>query len=296
MRCLLLSILTCFSASAATQLVILGTGVPRADPDRSGPALAVIYNNQAYLFDAGPGVVRRASAAARAHNIAALTAPRLGRAFLTHLHSDHTLGLPDLIFSPWVLGRTEPLDLFGPQGTKAMVDHIQAAWQQDIDVRIHGLGHANDTGYKVTVHEIEPGVVYRDGGLKITAIPVHHGSWAHAFGYRIDTPDRSIVISGDCSPSPALLQAAKGCDVLLHEVYSETEPEHGARGRPDWPKYLRDAHTSTAELAEIAGKAKPKLLILYHQIFGEVADEVLVKEVQRTYPGAVASAKDLEVY
>ncbi len=296
MRCLLVSLLTCFCAFAGTQVVILGTGTPRADPDRSGPSVAVIWNDQAYLFDAGPGVVRRAAAAARAHGIEALDAPRLRRVFLTHLHSDHTLGLPDLIFSPWVLGRTEPLDLFGPAGTKTMVDHIEAAWKEDIDVRTHGLEHGNETGYKVTVHEIKPGVVYRDGGLKITAAAVHHGSWKQAFGYRIDTPDRSIVISGDCSPSPALLEAARGCDVLLHEVYSETEPGHGHHNSPDWPEYMRQFHTSTAQLAEIANQAKPKLLVLYHQIRGTVDDEALVKEVRRTYSGKVLSAKDLDVY
>jgi ribonuclease BN (tRNA processing enzyme) len=296
MRCLLLAGLTCFSAFAGTQVVILGTGTPRADPDRSGPAVAVISNDQAYLFDAGPGVVRRAAAASRVDGIPALTASRLGRVFLTHLHSDHTLGLPDLIFSPWVLGRTAPLDLFGPPGTKSMVDHIEAAWQQDIDIRVHGLEHGNETGYKVTVHEIEPGVVYRDSGLKITAIPVHHGSWPQAFAYRIDAPDRSIVISGDCSPSPALLEAAKGCDLLLHEVYSETEPEHGHFNSPDWPEYMRQFHTSTAQVAEIANQAKPKLLVLYHQIWGNVEDEALLKEVRRAYQGSVRSAKDLDVY
>ena len=296
MRFLLLSVLTCLSAGAATQVVMLGTGVPRPDPDRSGPAVAVIYNHQAYLFDAGPGIVRRAAAAAKAHKIEALNSPRLRRAFLTHLHSDHTLGLPDLIFSPWVVGRNESLDLFGPHGTKDMVDHIEAAWQLDIDIRTQGSGHANKTGYKVTVHEIDPGVVYRDGELKVTAIPVHHSNWPQAFGYRIDTPDRSIVISGDCSPSPALAEAAKGCDILLHEVYSETEPSHGPADRPNWPAHLRGAHTSTAELAEIAAKAKPKQLVLYHQLFGIASDEELVQEIRRTYQGAVASAKDLAVY
>lgn len=293
---LLISVLACYCAFAGTQVVILGTGTPRADPDRSGPAVAVIWNHQAYLFDAGPGVVRRAAAAARAHGIPALNASRLGRVFITHLHSDHTLGLPDLIFSPWVLGRTAPLDVFGPAGTKAMVDHIEAAWREDIDVRVHGLEHANETGYKVTVHEIEPGVVYRDAGLKITAIAVHHGSWTQAFGYRIDAPDRSVVISGDCSPSPALLEAAKGCDLLLHEVYSETEPDHGHSNGRDWPEYLRQFHTSTAQLAEIANQAKPKLLVLYHQIMGTADDEVLLKEIRRTYQGNVLSAKDLDVY
>ena len=130
--CVLLAAFFCANAFAATQLVILGTGTPVADPDRSGPAVAVVYNDRAYLFDAGPGVVRRASAASAKHHIAALETPRLRNAFLTHLHSDHTLGLPDLIFSPWTLGRKEPLELFGPPGTKAMVDHIEAAWREDI--------------------------------------------------------------------------------------------------------------------------------------------------------------------
>jgi ribonuclease BN (tRNA processing enzyme) len=115
-------------------------------------------------------------------------------------------------------------------------------------------------------------------------------------GYRIDAPDRSIVISGDCSPSPAVLKAAKGCDLLLHEVYSETEPEHGHRNNQDWPEYMRQFHTSTAQLAEMANQVKPKLLVLYHQIWGTVGDEALVKEVRRTYQGNVLSAKDLDVY
>jgi ribonuclease Z len=95
------------SAPLATELVILGAGTPRAEPDRSGPAVAVVYNGRAYLFDSGPGVVRRATAAAGRPRIAALQAPSLNRAFLTHLHSDHTMGLPDLILSPWGAGRKE---------------------------------------------------------------------------------------------------------------------------------------------------------------------------------------------
>lgn len=295
MRCLLVALFACSGIVAETQVVMLGSGNPRANPDRSGPAVAVIYNDRAYLFDAGPGVVRRAAAAAKAHAIPALTAPRLQRVFLTHLHSDHTLGLPDLIFSPWVLGRTEALDLYGPKGTQAMADHIEAAWQQDIDVRTHGLEHGNETGYKVGVHEILPGVAYRDGGLTVTAFVVHHGSWPQAFGYRIDTPERSIVISGDCAPSPALVEAAKNCDLLLHEVYSVTDLELGRPGK-DWPAYLRQFHTSSAELAAIATQAKPKLLVLYHQNFGAGNEEALVKEIQHGYSGEVRCAKDLDVY
>jgi ribonuclease BN (tRNA processing enzyme) len=292
---LLLVLFNLTSASAQTQLVLLGTGTPQQIPERGGPATAVVYSGVAYLFDAGPGVVRRASAASSQRGIPALSAPNLRLVFLTHLHSDHTLGLPDLIFSPWVVGRHEPLEIYGPKGTREMIDHIEAAWRQDIAIRIHGLEHANSTGYKAIVHEVEPGSIYRDGALTITAIPVHHGSWAQAYGYRIQTPDRVIVISGDCAPSPSLIEACNGCDILLHEVYEQAGMEQ--RG-PGWIKYLHEFHTSPAELGEIATKAHPKMLVLYHQVFSPGAEtaEALLEEVHRSYKGTVVSGKDLDVY
>jgi ribonuclease BN (tRNA processing enzyme) len=277
---------------AATNVVILGTGTPRADPERSGPSVAIVYRDKAYLFDSGPGVVRRAAGAAARLHIPALAMPNLQRVFLTHLHSDHTLGLPDLIFSPWVLRRTAPLEVYGPKGTKAMVDHIEAAWQQDIDLRIHGLEHGNATGYRANAHEIEAGVVFREDDLEISAIPVHHGSWPQAFGYRIATPERTIVISGDCAPSPALIKACNGCDVLLHEVYSM--PTLKQPGIPS-PAYFHEFHTSTEELARIAAEAKPKLLILYHQIMTGSDDE-LVSEIKTTPATKVVSAHDLDLF
>ena len=108
-------------------LVVLGTGTPNADPDRSGPALAVVVNGTAYLVDAGPGIVRRAAAAQR-QGIDALAPKLLDNVFITHLHSDHTVGLPDLIFTPWVLERVKPLAVYGPPGVKAMTDHLEAAY------------------------------------------------------------------------------------------------------------------------------------------------------------------------
>jgi ribonuclease BN (tRNA processing enzyme) len=145
----------------------------------------------------------------------------------------------------------------------------------------------------VTAHEVEAGVVYREGELKVTAFPVHHGSWAQAFGYRIDTPDRSIVISGDCAPSPALVDACLGCDVLLHEVYSLVDAK---RPEPGWSEYLRQYHTSSTELTQIAAKAKPKLLVLYHQLIRGTSDKALVREVRKGYRGRVVSAHDLDLY
>jgi ribonuclease BN (tRNA processing enzyme) len=284
-----------------TQIVILGTGNPNAVPETSGPSVAIVVNGAAYLVDCGPGVVRRA-AAARRKGIAALAVMNIKVAFLTHLHSDHTVGLPDLILTPWVLGRKEPLELYGPRGLSEMTDHIEKAWAKDVDVRTNGLEHANTTGYQVHAHEIESGVVYKDKNVTVKAFLVPHGSWDQSFGYRFETADRTIIISGDTGPTDAIAKACNGCDVLLHEVYSEA---HFPARTPGWQKYFRSFHTSTVELAREASAAKPGLLILYHQMYmREISNEEqlnrawreLLDEVRQHYSGKVASARDLDVY
>jgi hypothetical protein len=195
-------------AQTRTQVVVLGTGTPVADPDRSGPAVALVVNDRAYLVDCGPGVVRRAAAAER-NGIKALHVQNITTVFFTHLHSDHTLGYPDLILSPWVLGRTEPLAAYGPKGLQDMTDNIEKAWRKDIDVRRNGLEHANATGYKVNVHEISPGVVFQDANVKVTAFLVKHGSCDTAFGYRFDTarPGASYSLETRCPWSPSSRRA-----------------------------------------------------------------------------------------
>ena len=271
---------------------MLGTGTPNADPDRSGTAIAIIVDDTPYLIDCGPGVVRRA-AAARRQGIEALRPSNLKHLFITHLHTDHTVGYPDLIFTPWVLGRDSPLRVYGPSGTKTMTDHLLAAYDEDIHIRIDGLEPANTEGYKVDVTEIQPGVIYRDSRITVKAFGVRHGSWKHAFGFRFETPDRVIVISGDTAPSPALIDAARGCDVLLHEVYSQA----GFDTRPPvWQRYHASFHTSTEELAIIAQEAKPGLLILYHQLFWGATDRDLLHEIYDGYTGRVVSGSDLDVY
>jgi len=169
-----------------TQIVFLGTGMPRPTPDRQGPALAIVVDGKAYLVDAGVGLVRQANAACIA-GVSALKVEDLHIAFITHLHSDHTLGLPDLIFTPWVMGRKLPLELYGPSGIKEMAAGILKAYEQDEDIRIRGLEGANTNGYKVNAHEIKPGVVYQDGAVKVTAFPVEHGSWREAYGFLFET-------------------------------------------------------------------------------------------------------------
>ena len=276
---------------------MLGTGTPNADPERSGPAVAIVRGGNAYLVDAGPGIVRRAAAAARHHRMQALEASQLRIVFLTHLHSDHTLGLPDLILSAWTLERREPLVVYGPPGTKAMVEHILAAYSADIRNRLDGLEPANEPGHKVDVHEITaPGGVYRDSVMAVEAFAVPHGDWAsgQSFGYRFQSPDRTIVISGDTRASDAIVRACNGCDVLLHEVYSA---DRFVTRPPEWQRYHARAHTSTVELAALARRARPTTLVLYHQLFWGTSDEALVQEIRRAgYTGRVVSARDLEVY
>lgn len=275
-----------------TRLVLLGTGTPVADPDRSGPAVAIVVRGSAYLVDAGPGIVRRAAAAARA-GTEALAVRNLRRVFVTHLHSDHTLGLPDLMLTPAVLGRDAPLEIYGPPGVKHMVDAILDAYREDIRLRIDGLEHGNPAAYRMDVHEVLPGVVYRDSSVTVTAFSVQHGSWRYAYGYRFQTADRTIVVSGDTRPADAVADACDGCDILLHEVY----PQEGFDRLSDSDKaYFASFHTSGLELGRIAARARPKLLILYHQVFMGSTDEEILREVRGGFSGRVVSGKDLEVY
>ena len=277
--------------SAATQVILLGTGTPAMDPDRSGPATAIVVNDTAYLIDFGPGVVRRAAAAA-AKGIPAVRPENLKTAFLTHLHSDHTVGYPDLIFTPWVMVRKDTLNVYGPKGLKAMTDHILAAWQEDINIRTKGLEQR--WPLRVVAHEIKPGIVYTDALVHVTAFLVPHGEWDEAYGYRFDTPDRVIVISGDTRPSPELVKACRHCDILIHEVY----PMGSRASMPDWPKYRAQYHTSTQELGEIASQSQPGLLIVYHRTGGltNFSDEQYLKEIGQGYSGKVVIGHDLEVY
>lgn len=276
----------------ATKVIVLGTGNPSADPERWGPAVAIMVNDRAYLVDCGPGVVRRAAAAEK-KGFAALKAKELNVVFITHLHSDHTLGYPDLIFSPWVLGRTASLEAYGPRGLKNMTNHIEKAWSDDVRVRRRGLEQANATGFKVNVHEIRPGVVYRDENVTITAFAVRHGTWKEALGYTFQTRDRKIVISGDTAPTDEIVKACAGCDVLLHEVYN---PHGDELNDPHWKEYFRTFHTSPAELADIARRARPKLLVVYHQVLEKLPEQDLLDQIAREYSGNWASAKDLGVY
>lgn len=273
-----------------TQLVILGTGTPNIEPTRFQSSLAVIANETPYLVDCGGGTLQRI-AQARSRGVHALSLPHLTRLFLTHLHPDHTAGLPDLLIAPWVEGRTETLHIYGPRGTEKLVTHLLSAYETGIAEHRDGIAPINHP-LAVQVHEIKSGEIYADENLTVTAFRVQHGG-LDAYGFKFVTEDKTIVISGDTCPTPTLVAQARGCDILVHEVYSADR----LATRPlAWQNYHRAVHTSTVELAEIAQQTRPRLLVLTHQLLWGTTDEDLLREITTRYDGPVISAADLDVY
>jgi ribonuclease BN (tRNA processing enzyme) len=285
-----------FSNSEITKLVILGSGNPNPSPFQSGCSLAVIVHDTPYIVDFGPGLIRKAAALSPTYGgkLTGLEVKNIKRAFLTHLHSDHTTGYPDLILTPWVIGRNEPLEVYGPEGIQEMTSHILKAYEEDIKYRLYGSEPANDQGWRVNVHEIlKEGVVYKDSNLKVEAFPVHHGTWPNAWGFRFTTPDKIIVISGDTAPLEKIVEYAKGADILVHEVYSkkgfDTKNEI-------WQNYHSEHHTSTLELGEMAAIANPRLIVLYHILSWGSSDQEILDEIATKYKGKVMFGKDLDVF
>lgn len=277
---------------------MLGTGTPRPDPARSGPATAIVVNGTPYLIDFGPGVVcRMAAAYDRGMTTFGFAAAAVTTVFLTHLHADHTAGYPDLILTPWILGRRRPLEVYGPKGLAAMTRHVLKAWQIDVNDRVTGIDRLPRGGARVNAHEVAPGVIYADRNIRVTAFPARHGNLA-AFGFRFETPDKVIVISGDTAPTPSLAEHCEGCDVLIHEAYSERT---FARVSRKWQRYRRTHHTSSRQLAALATQVRPGLLVLYHRsnAGGAIAvpdrEQRLLREIRRLYPGRVVAAHDLDI-
>jgi ribonuclease BN (tRNA processing enzyme) len=284
-----------------TQVVLLGTGTPSPDPGRSGAATAVVVNGTPYLIDFGPGVVRRIAAASQ-QGIKGLAVVNVRVAFLTHFHSDHTAGYADLILTPWSVGRSQSLEVYGPKGLKHMTDHILEAYREDIAIRrkdkqVLGVPEQAE-GYKVNAREITAGVAYKDHNVTVTAFAVNHGDVPQAFGYRLETADRTIVISGDAAPSQSVIDSCSGCDVLIHEAYSMLTYNAVS---PAYQEYRRKHHTSSREVAEIAKQARPGLLVLYHRanpggVGGPNPEQALLDEVRQLYGGKVVIGHDLDVF
>lgn len=279
----------CLAGALATefprgmQVILLGTGYPRPDPERAGPATAVVVGEKVFIVDAGRGVILR---------LAATEFPlRAVRAvFLTHLHSDHIAGLPDLFNTTWVFGCYTPLELYGPQGTQELAAALLKFFAADIHIRRDLTEMHPGAGATINVHTVEEGIVYQDDEVRVTAFAVDHRPVEPAFGYRFDAGDKSAVISGDTRPSQNLIRHAKGVDVLVHEAYL---PEWFDRAdRPEVAEHLKRYHTSAEEVGQVAQEAGVKLLVLTHLIPGN-AEETFLERARRHFKGRLVVGRDL---
>lgn len=291
-----------------TRVVTLGTGTPNIISGRAGMATAIIVNREeVYLFDAGSGFMQ--TLGQFTHGSKKNIFPEspsypeymyptfLNKLFLTHLDSDHILGLPELLLRGWVLERNEPVKIWGPKGTKHLVDGIVEAYKPDIDHRLGSLPLNGETPYQGIVSEFgtNPDMIYKDKYVTISAFNVEHGSWKSgtAVGYRIEAPDKTIVISGDTRYSENLIKHAQGADILLHEVMSQT----GLDNLPsNWQDYMKSAHTTTKRLASVAEQVEPRLLVMIHALFLGATEETLNNEMKTSYQGNFKLADDGDIF
>ena len=266
-------------AVPSIRVTFLGTGSPAVSIDRFSACILIEAGPRRLLFDAGRGCLFRLQQAG-------VDLPSLTSLFITHLHSDHVLSVPDLILTGWTQGRKGPLDVYGPTGTKDMITHLVAAYQVDINARVRN-GRLLP---QVTVNEVSPGVILNQDGVLVRAFEVDHGDVAPAFGYRVDAGGRGVVLSGDTRPSEGLIRAAEGADVLIHEVAL------GPANPTPQQQYVLGDHTFPEGAAEVFRRVKPRLAVYSHIILqaGATEEEVIAR-TRASYAGRLEVANDLTV-
>jgi ribonuclease Z len=268
------------------RVTLLGTASgPRVHESRAGISTLVEAGGERLLFDAGRGVMRRLVQAGFA--MSAVT-----RLFLTHLHSDHVVGVPDLMLSPWPAApeRKVPLEVWGPDGTRAMMRHLEDAFDFDIRMRRDIDERFSPEGIKVVAQDIREGKVYERNGVTVTAFLVTHGLVKPSYGYRVDYAGRSVALSGDTSPSDSLVTACKGVDVLIHEAI---DVDVLRKLIPDQQRVetIVARHTTAEQAAVIFSRVSPRLAVFSHS----PGTPAIVEQTRRAYPGRVEMGDDLMV-
>ena len=263
-------------------VTLLGTGTPRPEISRFGPAVLVEAGRQKLLFDAGRGVAQRLSQIYTPYR-------EVDKVFITHAHYDHIVGLPDLFLSGWVFGRHTPLRVWGGKGIAAHTADLEAAYRIDIDKR-HKHVSLPLTGARFDTVEIKPGTVYEHDGLRVEAIAVDHGPAHPAFAYRVEYSGRVLVISGDTRYSASLSRRAKGADLLIHELAVASE---SLRKANENLRRILATHTDIEGLSRVLNEAKPRMTLLTHVLMFDVSEEEVMSRVEAGYTGDVRLADDL---
>src|SRR5712691_10787341 len=269
-------------------VILLGTGNPIPSLERFGPSTLVEAGAETLLFDCGRGVAQRLWQLQRPLRVTAV--------FLTHLHSDHIVGIPDLWLTGWLPApSTEPFRLWGPTGTKEMMANLEKAYQADIRIRIEDE-KLPPQGVAVLAEDITEGVVYEKNGVKVTAFDVDHGLVKPALGYRIDYGGRSVVISGDTRFSENLIRFATGTDVVVHEVAAVKEE---LLSKSERVRRVMGHHTTPEEAGTVFARVKPKLAVYTHiglftiDPISAPTIEDLIALTRKTYAGPLEVGEDL---
>jgi ribonuclease Z len=263
--------------------VLLGTGVgPPVNLQQFGASTLIEAGSERLLFDCGRGATLR---------LAQVGVPigSISRLFLTHLHSDHVVQIPDLLLTGWAGGgRRVPLEVWGPDGTREMMDRLQQAFAFDIHLRRDVDEKLPADGIRVVSHDVRQGVVYENEGVKVTAFLVDHGPVAPAFGYRIDYGGHSVVLSGDTRQSENLIQFAKGADVLVHESVDPDAVRARAPSR-EVADVIIAHHVTPEQAGEVFARVKPRLAVYSHA----PADPGVIAQTRKTYSGPLQAAEDM---
>jgi ribonuclease Z len=273
-------------AEATIRVILLGTGTPAIRAARMGPSVLVQAGTSTLLFDAGRGTALRLQQAG-------VDFANVNKIFLTHLHSDHLIGLDDVWLSRWLLGRQiTPLEIWGPTGVQSLMDSLNEAFRYDIHIRSSHLLELPLKGAETSVIEIEEGLVYNGNGVTVRAFEVDHSPIEPAYGYRIDYAGHSVGLSGDTIYSDNLVRHLQGVDLLVHEVAFADEEE----SRNDFQRSVVATHTSPRAAGRVFQATQPILAVYTHVItFDSSNDERLVSETTPTYSGAVVVGEDLMV-
>ncbi|HSR08685.1 MAG TPA: MBL fold metallo-hydrolase [Bryobacteraceae bacterium] len=272
------------SAAVRIKVTILGSGGgPRPNPVRYGISILVEAEGERLLFDCGRGAaIRLAQAGIREGEV--------DKVFLTHLHSDHILSIPDLLLAGWgEQGRNTPLRVWGPTGTKSMMDNLLKAFEFDIHIRRDVDEKFSKEGITVAATDIQEGTIYQNRGVKVTAFLVDHGPVKPAFGYRVDAGGHSVVMSGDTRFSENLIKYASGVDVLIHEVGGRDISGFLASGLTrEQAESIIDHHTSPEQTGIVFERTKPRLAVYAHG-----GNAAAVADARKTYAGPLEVADDL---